>query len=191
MSNRLITLVSVLVALISLSLWAAEKHGGHTLNMSHSPVVPNISGQPKEGGQSAFVALIEIVAMLEQDPETNWGAVDIDSLRAHLLDMNHLILFTEATTSILGDTKIQFDVRGTEKSIPSIHRMVPAHARFIEQSRGWKIVPELNDDGATLTITVDAGAELSRLNALGIYGFMSLDSHHQAHHYQIAIGNSH
>jgi len=181
---------SVLVALISLSLWAAEKHSGHTSDMNHSTM--NLDAvQPQEGGQATFAAIIEIVAMLEQDTKTDWHIVDINELRAHLLDMNHLILETEATTSILEPTQIRFDILGTAASIPSIHRMVPAHSRFVEQSRGWKIAPELNDNGATLTISVEDDTSLNKLSALGFYGFMSLDSHHQAHHYQIAIGNSH
>jgi len=190
MSHRLITLGSILVALVSLSLWAAEKHSGHTPGMSHSAVTNN-GVQPQEGGQATFAALIEIVSMLEQDAETDWSNVDIDGLRSHLLDMNHLILDTEAMTSFLGDNQIRFEIRGTAASIPSIHRMVPAHSRFIEQSRGWTIQPELNDDGATLTIIVEDTTSLNRLDALGFYGFMSLDSHHQAHHYQMAIGGSH
>jgi len=183
-------LCSVIVALISLSLWAAEKQSGHTPGMNHSDMI-STNAQPKEGGQATFAALIEIVSMLELDDKTDWEAIDIDGLREHLLDMNHLILNTEATKAILGISQIQFDIRGTTKSIPSIHRMVPAHSRFIEQSRGWKIEPELDDDGAKLTITVQDAATLNRLNALGFYGFMSLDSHHQAHHYQMAIGISH
>lgn len=190
MPHRLITLASVLVALVSLSLLAVEKHDGHTSGMDHSAMTHN-GIQPQEGGQATFAALIEIVAMLEQDTKTDWDTVDIDGLRAHLLDMNHLMLETQATTSTLGDAQIRFDITGAAASIPSIHRMVPAHSLFIEQSRGWKIEPELNDSGATLTITVDDAAWLNRLNALGFYGFMSLDSHHQAHHYQMAIGNSH
>jgi len=190
MSHRLITLGSVFIVAVSLSLWAADKQSGHTPGMSHS-VVTNNSGLPLEGGQGTFAALIEMVAMLEQDPNTDWGTVDLDSLRIHLLDMNHLILDTEATKSILSDTQIRYEIRGSENSIPSIHRMAPAHSRFIEQSRGWNIEAELNDHGATLTITVEDAAALNRLNALGFYGFMSLDSHHQAHHYQMAVGNSH
>ncbi|MDB4223431.1 hypothetical protein N9850_06635 [Granulosicoccus sp.] len=69
--------------------------------------------------------------------------------------------------------------------------MVPAHSQFIQQSRGWKIESVLIDDGAILTITVEDKATLSRINALGFYGFMSLDSHHQAHHYQMAMGKTH
>jgi len=190
MSHRLITLSSVLVALVSLSLWAAEKHNGHKPGMNHGSMTSD-GGAPQEGGQGTFAALIEIVELLEQDAETNWNNVDIDGLRAHLLDMNHLMLDTEATTFTIAEDKIRFDIRGTAASIPSIHRMVPAHSRYIEQSRGWTIEPELNSEGATLTITVEDTTLLSRLNALGFYGFMSLDSHHQAHHYQMAIGGSH
>lgn len=190
MSNRSITLGSVFVALASLSLWAAEKHRGHTPAMNHNTMI-NTEAQPEEGGQATFAALNEIVSMLEQDTKTDWSAVDLDGLHAHLLDMNHLILNTETTKSILGDTQIQFDVQGTAESIPSIHRMVPAHSRFIAQSRGWVIEPELNDGGAILTITVADASTVNRINALGFYGFMSLDSHHQAHHYQMATGVSH
>ena len=189
MSNRLIMLGSVLIALISLSFLAAEKHKGHSPGMDHSAM--NTHNSPlQEGGQAAFSAIIEIVAMLEQDAKTDWETVDIDGLRSHLLDMHYLILETESSTSVIGDAQIQFVVQGTPASVPSIHRMVPAHSRFIEESRGWVINPTLNDDGATLTITANE-ASLSQLNALGFYGFMSLDSHHQAHHFQMATGNSH
>ena len=193
MTNRIIIPVSLLVALavlLSLSLNAAEKTGTHTHGMTHNATVDTLR-MPQEGGHATFAALVEIVAILEQDANTDWDNVDINSLRAHLLDMNYLMLESDATTSILGDTRIQFQIKGTIASIPSIHRMVPAHARFIEQSRGWMIKPELTKDGAVLTITVEEQALVTRLNALGFYGFMSLDSHHQAHHFQMANGISH
>lgn len=190
MSYRLPILCSVLLVFLPLTLTAAEKHSEHTTGMSHNAVSTGV-GQPQEGGQAVFAALIEMVAILEQDPTTDWETVDIDGLRLHLLDMNHLILDTESTKSVLGDHQIRFDVRGTDASIASIHRMVPAHSRFIEQSRGWTINSELTENGATLTIEVKDTALLNRLDALGFYGFMSLDSHHQAHHYQMAVGRSH
>ena len=76
MPHRVITLASILIALVSLSLWAAEKHSGHTPGMSHGTAT-NSGGQPQEGGQATFAALVEIVAMLEQDTETDWDTVDI------------------------------------------------------------------------------------------------------------------
>lgn len=190
MSHKLIILGSTLIALASFSLWAAQKHNEHTPEMNHNAMSTH-AALPVEGGQATFSALIEIVAMLEQDEKTDWNTVDIDGLRAHLLDMHYLITDTTATKSLLGDNQIRFDIRGTKTSTASIHTMVPMHAKVIEDSRGWTITPALNDEGATLTITVKNKASLNRLNALGFYGFMSLDSHHQLHHYQMAVGNSH
>lgn len=190
MSHRLIIVGSVLITLASLTLLAAEKHNGHTAGMSHNAML-KADVQLQEGGQATFAALIEIVGMLERNPETDWDSVDISALRSHLVDMNHLILNTTATHASISDTQIRFDILGTTASMPSIIRMVPAHSKFIEQSRGWSIEPELLDAGATLTITVPDSASLKRLKALGFYGFMSLDSHHQAHHYQMAKGSTH
>lgn len=205
MSQRLITFGSVFVALLSLSLWAVDMKGGHTpsghaqtehtstkhtTGMSHSPEMTE-NGTLAEGGQATFAALVEIVALLENNDQTDWDRVDLDSTHAHLIDMHHLILNTTATVSKIDDLTIRFDIRGNEESISSVHRMVPAHAQFIEQSRGWAIVAELEDEGASLTIDVAETSSLKKLKALGFYGFMSLDSHHQAHHLQMALGESH
>lgn len=190
MSGRGILLGCVLTGIVSVSLWVASKHVDHTSNGSHGAMV-HADTSLQEGGQSTFAALIEIVAMLEQDAATDWRQVDIDALRIHLVDMHHLMLDTSSVKSLPAENQIQFEVQGSPVSIPSIHRMVPAHSRFISQSRGWIIEPELLDDGASLTITVEDAATLNRINALGFYGFMALDSHHQAHHYQMALGMSH
>ncbi len=190
MSHRLITVCSVFLAILSLSQQAAgQQHSGNAVHnhASHS----NSRNTPLQHGQATFAALIEIVALLESDPETDWRNVDIDALREHLLDMNRLMLDTTASKSILAETRIRFEIHGTLAAVPSIHRMTTAHARFISRSRGWSVEPVLNDRGAILTITADHPATVDRLYALGFYGFMSLDSHHQAHHYQMATGQSH
>jgi len=187
MSCRLISVLSTLIAIVSLSLWAVENHDSHG-SMNHSAAS---SSTLKEGGQAMFAALIEVVSMLERDNSTDWETVDVDGLRLHLLDMNRLMNNTQATKSIIGDGEINFEIQGAGDSIPSIHRMVPAHSRFLSQSRGWNIEPQLTEQGAIVTITVEDRTTLDQLHALGFYGFMSLDSHHQAHHYQMAIGNLH
>ncbi len=168
----------------------SDKHSlgssDHALSNHHASVL-------KEGGQSTFAAIIEVVSVFEADNKTDWEQVDIDGLRSHLLDMNDLVINTDAVTQVEGEDQIRYDIiaNGGNDSLGAIHRMVQAHSRFIEQSRGWKINPVINDKGATVTITVDSHSDLVRLKALGFYGFMSLDSHHQAHHYQIAMGVGH
>ena len=157
--------------------------------MSHGAAVDN--AVPMEGGQSAFAAIIEIVAILEADPETDWSAVDIDALQLHLRDMDNLILSTSASTEVIDTYTVQFSVEGTEASLEAIHRMAPAHSRFIQQSRGWNINTELTETGAIIQVSIKDKASTERLNAMGFYGFMSLDSHHQAHHLSIAKGKPH
>jgi hypothetical protein len=54
-------------------------------HVGHSP-----ASTPKEAGQSAFAATAEIVALLSNDPQTDWSKVNIAALRQHLVDMNAL-----------------------------------------------------------------------------------------------------
>ncbi|MGQ7843257.1 hypothetical protein ACUNV4_02190 [Granulosicoccus sp. 3-233] len=142
-------------------------------------------------GQSTFAAMIEITALLDTDKDTHWATVDLDALHSHLVDMNQLMLLTQSFTEILDDSLIQFTVTGTAEAVAAIHRMVPAHARALRHSRHWDITVKLTDKGAILQITADSHSRLTRLKALGFYGFMSLDSHHQRHHLNIALGNGH
>ena len=66
MASKIVTIVSVLIAIASLSLLAADKHSGHSNQMSHD-LDNSIDGQPVEGGQAQFSALIEIVSLLEKN----------------------------------------------------------------------------------------------------------------------------
>lgn len=190
MLRLLLSLTCVVFALMSLSGYAQEKQHEHTEGMKHDTMV---SGelQPTQGGDAAFAAIIEIVGLLEQDPNTPWDQVDIDLLRMHLLDMNQVMLNTTAKKEVVGDKEIIFTITGDDKSVASVHRMVPAHSIFIQEARGWVIEPVLTETGAILTVTTENPAAVKRLWALGFYGFMSLESHHQAHHYQMALGHSH
>ena len=191
MLGKVITLASVLIATVAVSSLAVDNHKGRSNTMSHSESGHSSANRPLEGGQSQFSALIEIVSLLENDKKTDWSSVDIDALRSHLLDMNHLMLNSSATTTASGNDQIQYTVTGNALSIPSIHRMAAAHSKFIEQSRGWSIASTLTENGAIIEITAADSTISNRLKALGFYGFMSLDSHHQAHHLQIAMGKSH
>lgn len=185
--------ISIVSGLLFSMAWpithAQSLHGEHTSGMSHGVATDN--AMPIEGGQSTFAAIIEIVAMLEADPKTRWSEVDIDSLRSHLLDMNNLILLTTATTQETNNNTVQFTVKGTGDGLEAIHRMTSAHAQFIQQSRGWEIDTELTDTGASVRVTTNNDVSKNRLKAMGFYGFMSLDSHHQEHHLLMAKGQSH
>lgn len=190
---RLFIAGSVLLMVSLLGLWWVDRGTMPVHSSAHSShgTTAHLSASPVESGQSAFAALIEIVDLLERDSDTDWKQVNIDQLRTHLRDMSRLVLDTEARTTIISSGQIRFDIQGSEMSAPAIHRMVPAHASYIRQSRGWTIETKSIANGASVTISVDDTATLEVLSALGFYGFMSLDSHHQAHHLLMAMGQEH
>lgn len=192
---------------VCLPSFAAENadHSMHTDKMDHSSMeqssmdhgsmdhsaMSNGQTMPTEGGQGTFAAIIEIVSILESSPDTDWSQVDIDALHAHLVDMNTLMLHTSATKEMVTDNTIQFDVKAKPQAMSAAHSMVPTHAGYIQSARGWDISTTPNASGVLVTVTTDSAAVLEKLYALGFYGFMSLESHHQMHHFHMARGGSH
>lgn len=145
---------------------------------------------PTEGGQSAFAALVEIVALLEADPKTDWSKVNIAGLRQHLVDMNELTLGAEAT-QVLGTDQIVFSIRGEGKTLRAIQAMVPAHARELDKMAQWSVSAETTADGATLIVKPQDGRDLEKVSALGFFGLMATGAHHQSHHFAMAKGTLH
>ena len=85
---------------------------------------------PSETGQSAFAAIQEIVGLLDADPKTDWSKVNVDALRAHLVDMDAVTLHATVVTESV-DGGLKFAVSGDEKVKSSITRMVLAHAKVM------------------------------------------------------------
>jgi len=151
-----------------------------------SPVLAQHShdhADPTEVGQSAFAALAEIVAMLRHNPHTDWTTVDIPALQRHLVDMELL-----ATQSVAWKKEVegavQFNVTGGPDVIEALHRMVPAHALFLDAETGWTTQVERYEAG----VIVRVEGELDMIRALGFHGLMTIGAHHQEHHLGIATG---
>ncbi len=148
-----------------------------------------IKQQPAEPGQGGFATIAEIVVLLNNDPATDWSKVNIDALRRHLVDMNELTVRAEAKTTIYED-KIVFHIKGAGRTLQAIHAMVPAHAGVLSRTTPWKAIAKMTKDGAFLTMSSDKPGELLKLKALGFFGVMATGAHHQAHHFQMAIGSA-
>lgn len=183
----------ILMILLSTSGLAEETHQHHKkqdhANHNHSAV--NETSIPTAPGNAAFAAVEEIVALLLDDPATDWQKVNIDALHSHLKDMHLFFLETNTAEPLVSGLSITFTITGSEQSIGAIHRMLPTHSAYIEKIKPWKTHIALTDNGATLRIDLNDIEALNQLRALGLYGFMSLDSHHQAHHLMIATGAHH
>ncbi len=138
---------------------------------------------PTEVGQSAFAAVAEIVELLRQNPHTDWETVDIPALQRHLVDMELLATQAEAKETAV-DGSVQFDVTGEPNVVEALHRMVPAHAPFLDAETGWTTEVERNDRGVIVRVSGDA----QMISALGFHGLMTIGAHHQEHHLGIATG---
>lgn len=142
--------------------------------------------QPVQPGQGAFAAIQEIVELLEADPATDWGKVNIDALREHLADMDKVTLNADAKSEPI-DGGMRFIVTGIGPTRDSIQRMVLAHARIMNGAGGWTYDATGTDAGAILTVKVPA-KDAAELRGIGFFGVMARGMHHQAHHLIIARG---
>ena len=142
-----------------------------------------------ETGQAQFASIAQIVRVLRSDSSTEWGKVDIQALRDHLVDMDNVT--TRSNVVVQADGRsVLFMVTGDATVAPSIQRMVTAHAPMLAKKTGWSVTPSLIADGATMKITTPESASRKQVIGLGFYGVMTIGAHHQDHHYMIALGKS-
>jgi hypothetical protein len=142
-----------------------------------------------EGGQGAFAAIAEIVAVLDADPATDWARVDIEGLRQHLIDMDNVTLRAQVAM-LPTDTGATFSVISTDPAVTaSIRRMVTAHAATMDGNNGWAMTAAEVEGGAELSVSGTA-ADLPKIAGLGFIGVMTLGMHHQAHHLAVASGQN-
>ena len=169
----------LLLALV-LGTGPAAAQMSHDQHMSHMAAQLGLT----EPGQSAFGAIAEIVARLKSDPATDWSRVDIPALRAHLIDMDRVTLWSNAETETTA-TGATFTVIGTGDTVGSIRRMAHAHAGMMEGD--WHYTVTDIDAGASVTVAVPE-ADRPKLRGLGFFGIMASGMHHQMHHWMLATG---
>lgn len=152
----------------------AQIHGSHAL--------------PQQSGQASFAAIQEVVALLMDDPETDWSRVDIPALREHLTDMHEVTLNAAVRTEVVG-LLVTFTATGDGRTVRSIQRMLSAHVRSNDLPAGWRFSAASVRDGAALSVTVANPKDVLKIRALGLIGLLTMGVHHQRHHLSMAIGN--
>jgi len=172
-----------LILLLVPAFAQAQTHR-HTMHgFTPRPVAPAAPTQP---GQAAFAAIQEIVAILEADPQTDWSKVDIDALRQHLVDMEHVTIFAHVARTPLDDG-FRFEATGVGAVRDSIRRLLAAHASAMNGAGVWRYETAEIENGAALTVHVPP-ADREKLRALGLFGVLTGGMHHQMHHLMIARG---
>ncbi len=187
------TLAFALFLMPAAALAQTAEDGSSTMNshdmMDHSKMHGQVTTPaPKEAGQSAFAAIEEIVGILEADPDTDWGSVNINALREHLVDMDAVTLHAQVSSEPIAGG-IKFVITGEEPVRSSIRRMITAHAATVDGLNGWRFTAVETANGAFMAVTVPQ-AELKKLSALGLFGVLTVGMHHQEHHLMIARGGN-
>lgn len=181
--------VSLLLLLALVPRLQAQSAGGmHT----HQPGMSHGGPLPTQAGQAVFATVAEIVRLLEADPTTDWRTVDLDRLRAHLLDMDHVALRSRVTSTWVPGGEM-WTVRGSGATIGAIQRMTADHGAMMAQDTLFTIARRQLPDGVRLTVVAkDSGnvALVQRIRGLGFMGFMASGDHHPMHHLMLARGHA-
>jgi hypothetical protein len=151
-----------------------------------APAAKAPAAAPTQPGQGAFAAIQEIVGILEADPKTDWTKVDIDGLRQHLVDMDHVTIFAHVN-NVATDDGFRFEATGVGAVRDSIRRMLAAHAATMNGAGAWRYESAEIDNGAALIVHAPA-ADKAKLKGLGLFGVLTLGMHHQMHHLMLARG---
>ena len=165
----------------------AQSHFGHHMDQGKETHKSVNSKEPTFPGQDAFGAIQEIVNILEADPSTDWTRVDISGLRAHLVDMNLLVINTSVSANNIKGG-LEMNISGQSRALLAIQSIIPAHAEMINGINGWTVKSEKTVTGAKLIVTSKNAKEINHIRGLGFYGLMVTDSHHQSHHLSLARG---
>lgn len=170
--------------LLAPSMAPAQQAHSHSTNMVHGASDIAVLTEP---GQSTFAALSEVVQVLEADPMTDWSSVDLDGLRAHLVDMDLLATGAAVEVTAMPDG-LRAVATGSVPVLDALRRMVPAHAAQLRADPSWSVEAEVLAQAVTLTVTSADPATVARIQGLGFFGLMASQDHHRAHHLAMARG---
>lgn len=147
---------------------------------------------PGMPGQDAFGAIAEIVGVLDADPGTDWGRVDLERLRQHLIDMSEVVLRAEVKQRPVAGGQAM-EVTGTGRTERAILAMVVPHAAELNRMPAYAARTETIPGGVRLTVTARSPEDsrtIARLRGLGFVGLLTEGGHHRPHHLAMARGEA-
>jgi hypothetical protein len=164
--------------LVSPAAAAESAMAGHGF---HSPLT--------EPGNDAFGTIQEAIRALEADPTTDWSKVNLEVLRAHLVDMNNMTL----NVTVLAQKPVANGVEITvapdsARVAASLDRVFAAHPAMLQAETGWTMTVRKEDARYKITVTTRNPAEVAKIRGLGYIGVLATGAHHQAHHWAMARG---
>jgi hypothetical protein len=127
---------------------------------------------PIQPGQAAFGAVQEIVRRLEADPDTDWSKVNLSGFHQHLIDLDAVTLRAVVKEEPV-DGGLRVEISGAARTLAAIRRIVPAHARELNQMPGWDARVETMEDGVVLAVTSTDLRQVAHIRGLGFIGLLA------------------
>lgn len=160
-----------------------EHHQQMTMNKQVQPLI--------ETGNDIFGTIQEVINKLNANPNTNWNKVNIEALKEHLLDMRDMTVNIEVISQNRVENGSEIVIKPmTKRSIQAMKRILSAHPKQLEKETNWKMTVQKQGDNYLLITTTNNPTEVSKIVGLGYIGIMAYGSHHQSHHWSMAIGKN-
>ena len=113
-----------------------------------------------------------------------------EALRQHLVDMQNFTLNVEVLAQKSIEHGVEFTVKpATIGAAASLERLFSAHPAILKQESGWDMTVKKNADSSyTAQVTSATPGDAVKIRGLGYIGVVAFGKHHQAHHWQMAVG---
>jgi hypothetical protein len=190
MMSKILWLAGTLLLSSAASSAQMDDHAAMNHDSMQAMAEPRPAGEPTEGGEAAYAALGEVVRILLNDPKTDWSAVDVDTLRSHLVDMDNVTLRAEVAKTRLPNGAV-FHVTGQGPVTASIQRMTKSHFAQPDFGKPWTMTVQPTATGADVTVVSANQADGPEIYGLGFFGILTMGTHHQPHHLMMARGMMH
>lgn len=169
----------------------AFAEGNHSAMMNHEHKMEMSSRGLTEAGNDAFGTIQEVIAKLNNNPNTDWTKVNLEALRQHLLDMNDMTLNVEVVSQEPIRNGMKAIVRPTTaRAALALERVFKAHPTMLKKETGWTMLIKKQNDQYILTTTSENPRDTSKIRGLGYIGLMAYGNHHQPHHWAMATGEN-
>lgn len=148
------------------------------------------SAAAPQSGQAAFAAISEVVKKLKADTTTDWSKVNIEALRAHLIDMDDVVMRASAKATNV-DGGVSLDITGTGKVAAAIRRMAGMHAMALNEEGEYAAKSSEIAGGVRFVVTAKNASDtkaVARIRGLGFAGLLAEGDHHAMHHLMLAKG---
>ena len=180
--------VFIFYLVYSVNIFAEDVHS----TMHHEQhMMKTTDSALKEAGNDIFSTIQEVIDKLNNDPDTDWGKVDIEALRQHLLDMNDMATNVEIINQKPLNNGLEVVVQAlTARAETTLAKVFNVHPVYLKRETGWNMLVVRNNKQFIVSTTTQDPKQVKKIIALSYIGLMAYGNHHQPHHWGISTSQN-